>query len=118
MARQTPGLPSTVVVSETREKMSDVALATRLVADASKGEFEQAIVVSNDADFVPAVLCVRWEFGLDVAVLNPVLRGRTQGDLESAAKYVKRLRKSHLIASTFPDELHDATGPFKKPTAW
>ena len=101
-----------------REKMTDVALATRLIADASQRRFEQAIVVSNDADFVPAILSAKNEFEAVVAVLNPVLRGRTQGDLESAATYVRRLRRRHVAASQLPSLLHDAMGAIAKPADW
>ena len=101
-----------------REKMTDVALATRLVADASQRRFEQAIVVSNDADFVPAILCVRNEFGPNVAVLNPAVRRRTQSDLESAATYVRRLRPGHVAASRLPNLLHDDEGTIMKPEDW
>ena len=98
--------------------MTDVALATRLIADASQRRFEQAIVVSNDADFVPAILSAKNEFEAVVAVLNPVLRSRTQGDLESAATYVRRLRRRHVAASQLPSLLHDAMGAIAKPADW
>ncbi|MCY4576203.1 MAG: NYN domain-containing protein [Chloroflexi bacterium] len=101
-----------------REKMTDVALATRLVADASQHRFEKGIVVSNDADFVPAIICVRSEFGADVAVLNPAIRRRTQGDLETAATYVRKLRPIHVASSPLPSPLRDEIGLITKPVDW
>ena len=93
LAMPIAGVPDSVTVVEPREKMTDVALASQLIVDASNRKFEQAVLVTNDADFVPAIRCVRNDFELDVAILNPAQKGRTQGDLEAAAKYVKRLRR-------------------------
>ncbi len=47
---------------------SDVNLATRLLVDGSNGEYEQAVVVSNDADFVGAMRYVRDDLGLRVTL--------------------------------------------------
>ena len=51
LAQPVQGLPTHVLVKESEEKGSDVNLATRLLIDGFKGEYEQAVVVSNDADF-------------------------------------------------------------------
>ena len=46
-------------------------LATRLLVDGFNGEYEQAVVVSNDADFVGAMRYVRDGLGLRVTLVNP-----------------------------------------------
>ena len=48
LAHPVPGLPTYVNVRESEEKGSDVNLATRLLVDGFNGEYEQAVVVSND----------------------------------------------------------------------
>lgn len=52
-------------------KGSDVNLATVLLRDAFLGEFEQAVVVSNDSDLAGAVRVVRVDAGLPVQVVSP-----------------------------------------------
>ena len=54
-----PGLPTHVLVRDSEEKGSDVNLATRLLVDGFNGKYEQAVVVSNDADFAAAMRYVR-----------------------------------------------------------
>ena len=118
LAKPIAGVPDSVTVVEPREKMTDVALASQLIVDASNRKFEQAVLVTNDADFVPAIHYVRNDFELDVAILNPAQKGRTQGDLEAAAKYVKRLRPRHIAASMLPETLTDQGGVITKPSTW
>ena len=47
LAEPLPGLPTHVLVRDSEEKGSDVNLATRLLVDGFKGEYEQAVVVSE-----------------------------------------------------------------------
>ena len=118
LAQPVPGLPSHVLVKESEEKGSDVNLATRLLIDGFKGEYEQAVVVSNDADFAGAMRSVRDDLGLKATLVNPDARNTSPNDLAKAATYVKRLWKSHLRISQFPDSLADPVGVITKPANW
>ena len=118
LAEPTPGLPSYVLVRDSEEKGSDVNLATRLLVDGFNGEYEQAVVVSNDADFAGAMRYVRDDLGLRVTLVNPDPRNSSPRELADAATYVKRLWKSHLRRSLFPDALSDDVGVIRKPEAW
>ena len=60
-----------VKVYKTEEKGSDVNLACELLIDGFKGNYELAVVVSNDGDLKHPVHHVRHELGLPVGVLNP-----------------------------------------------
>ena len=113
-----PGLPAKVLVRNSEEKGSDVNLATRLLVDGFNGEYEQAVIVSNDADFAGAMQYVRDELGLKVTLVNPDRRNASPKHLSSSATYVKRLWKSHLRRSQFPDTLTDAVGLIRKPVGW
>ena len=93
-------------------------LATRLRVDGFGGEYEQAVVVSNDADFAGATRYVRDGLGLRVTLVNPDARNASPRDLASAATYVKRLWKSHLRGSQFPDNLADNIGTINRPAGW
>ncbi len=71
LAPSEPGHPKTVAIMYSEEKGSDVYLATEMLADAFRGDFEAAIVVSDDSDLIPPVNAVRQIVGLPVGVLNP-----------------------------------------------
>ena len=60
-----------VWVHDREEKGSDVNLATHLLVDAYHGDFDTAVVVSDDADLLEPIIQVRKEFGVRVEVLNP-----------------------------------------------
>ena len=93
-------------------------LATRLLVDGFNGEYEQAVVVSNDSDFAGAMRYVRDDLGLRVTLVNPDPRNSSPRDLTDAATYVKRLWKSHLRRSQLPDTLMDGVGVIGKPAGW
>ena len=118
LAGPVPGLPTYVVVRDSEEKGSDVNLATRLLVDGFNGEYEQAVVVSNDADFAGAMRYVRDGLGLRVTLVNPDANTSSPRDLAAAATYVKRLWRSHLRRSSFPDTLRDEVGVITKPRGW
>ena len=118
LAEPVPGLPPFVRVKDSEEKGTDVNLATRLLVDGFTGAYEQAVVVSNDADFAEPMRYVRDILGLRVTLVNPDREAPSPSDLASAATYVKRLWKSHLRRSQFPDALTDARGAIRKPTGW
>ncbi len=118
LAEPVTGLPSYVLVRDSEEKGSDVNLATRLLVDGFNGEYEQAVVVSNDADFAGAMRYVRDDLGLRVTLVNPDPRNSSPRDLADAATYVKRLWKSHLRRSLLPDTLTDGIGTITKPAGW
>ena len=118
MAEPVQGLPAHVFVRESEEKGSDVNLATRLLIDGFKGEYEQAVVVSNDADFAGAMRCVRDDLDLRITLVNPDAKNTSPNDLAKAATYVKRLWKSHLRQSQLADTLTDQIGVVTKPAGW
>ena len=118
LAEPVAGLPTHVLVRDSEEKGSDVNLTTRLLVDGFNGEYEQAVVVSNDADFSGAMRYVRDDLGLRVTLVNPDSSNTSPSELAGAATYVKRLWKSHLRRSQLPDTLTDAVGTITKPSGW
>ena len=118
LAEPVPGLPTHVLVRDSEEKGSDVNLATRLLVESYSGEYEQAVVVSNDADFAGAMRYVRDDMGLRVTLVNPDAKNASPRDLARAATYQKRLWKSHLRRSQLPDILTDEVGTITKPSGW
>ena len=118
LATPTPGQPTHVLIKNTEEKGSDVNLATRLLVDGFNGDYEQAVVVSNDADFAGAMRYIRDGLGLRVVLVNPDARNVSPRNLQAAATYVKRLWRSHLRRSQFPETLTDDVGVITKPPGW
>ncbi len=118
LAEPTPGLPTHMLFRDSEEKGSDVNLATRLLVDGFSGEYEQAVVLSNDADFAAAMQYVRDDLGLRVTLVNPDPRVSSPRDLANAATYVKRLWRSHLRRSQLPEAIRDDVGVITKPTGW
>jgi hypothetical protein len=97
------------------EKGSDVNLAVHLLNDAWKGEFDEAVVVSNDTDLVEPIRIVTVERNLPVLVVCP---GRRQmaPDLQSVATFKAHLNRMILTRSQLPDQI-PATGT-AKPAGW
>ena len=118
LAEAVPGFPDYVLVRDSEEKGSDVNLATRLLVDGFNGDYEQAVVVSNDADFAGAMRYVRDNLGFRVTLVNPDPRNTSPRELADAATYVKRLWKSHLRRSQLPNTLSDEVGVITKPAGW
>ena len=118
LAEPIAGLPPHVLVRNSEEKGSDVNLATRLLVDGFNGDYEHAVLVSNDADFAGAMRYVRENLGLRVTLVNPDRKNSSPRDLVASATYVKRLWKSHLRQSRLPDTLLDETGRITKPNGW
>lgn len=112
------GLPTHVLVRDSEEKGSDVNLATRLLVDGFNGRYEQAVVVSNDADFAGAMRYVQDGLGLRVALVNPDPKNPSPRDSANAVTYVKRLWNSQLRQSQFSDTLRDEVGTITKPAGW
>ena len=118
LAKPAPGLPTHVLVRDSEEKGSDVNLATRLLVDGFSGEYEQAVIVSNDADFATAMRYVRDSLSLRVTLVNPDAGNPSPRDLSNSATYVRRLWRNHLRRSQLPDTLTDEVGAITKPAGW
>ncbi len=120
---------NTVEVWKTEEKGSDVNIATRMLCDAFDGNFDVAVIVSNDSDLLPPIQVIRRRFNLSVGVLNPQIgypdptTGRypkptTSYALKQAVSFYRPIRPSVLRASQFPNHLVDANGTITKPLGW
>ncbi len=112
----TPKGPKNARVYKTEEKGSDVNLATHLVRDGFRKEYEVAVVVTNDSDLLEPIRVVRHELGFPVGVLNP--HPRPSRALLPHVTFIKQIRRGQLARSQFPDVLADANGKFSKPTGW
>jgi uncharacterized LabA/DUF88 family protein len=112
-----PGGSKYVSVIKTEEKGSDVNIAAHVVNDGHKGNYQVAVIISNDSDLVEPVKIVRQELKLPVGVLNPIPTHPSH-ELQKYATFVKPIRKGVLASSQFPIRLKDKAGEFYKPPAW
>mgnify|MGYP001087336262 CR=1 FL=1 len=110
------GGPDMVEVLDTKEKGSDVNLATYLLVDGFNKDYQMAVVISNDSDLVEPIKLVGSELGLPVGVLHPPRRHVRE--LDQVATFYRPIRERVLKASQFPPVLVDANGTITKPPAW
>lgn len=106
----------TVLVHKTEEKGSDVNLATFLLVDGFRGEYEEAAVISNDTDLREPIAFTCKELGLPVTVLNP--RVKYSVTMAQCATSYRRISLASFKAAQFPAVLSDATGEIRRPPGW
>lgn len=113
-----PGSPAIPVAIDTfEEKGSDVNLATRLLMDAMDGDFEQAIVISNDSDLMEPIRVIKQKFNLPIVVVSPYSTLTTK--LRRASSSWAVLDTSLLTHCQLPNSMRDRKGRLiTKPTAW
>ena len=117
LAEPLPEVGRFVEVLETREKGTDVNLATYLLVDGFRGDYEQAVVISNDSDLALAVRKTRDVLGLPVGVVNPSPRDPTP-ILRATSTFQRHIRRRALAECQFPDTLTDDVGTITKPEGW
>ena len=105
-----------VSVLKTEEKETDVNMATHLIHDAHKGNFEKAVVISNDSDLVLPINIVVNEIKLPVIIISP--HNTNSIELKRVASGIKKIRKGLLKVSQFPAKLKDNIGKFHIPAKW
>jgi uncharacterized LabA/DUF88 family protein len=96
------------------EKMTDVNIATHLVADALRDLIDVIVLLCADADLVPAVRVAKEE-GKSVIVVSP--RGRTSDQLVSEADAHLHVSTSKLGRCQLPDVV-EAEVPLHRPGSW
>ena len=105
---------ATVIKPE--EKGSDVNIATHLLVDGLKNNYELAVVVSNDSDLALPIRFVVEDLRKPVGLLNP--QKHPSVELSKGASVLKQIRAGVLARSQFPNQLTDAHGAFTKPASW
>jgi hypothetical protein len=106
--------PVTALVFKTEEKGSDVNLATYLVRDAFRHEFDVAVVVSNDTDLVEPIRVVSAELAKPVGLICPA--PRPARSLTRVATFCRFITPGRLAAAQLPDQIPETT--IRKPATW
>ena len=112
--------PNCVYVLRNEEKRTDVDLATHLLLDCFSNDFDEAVVISNDADLVLPIEMVKQRFGKRIGVVNPQTKKKASAHLVKAASYQRASIKAKVLAACqFPDPIIDASGrAIAKPLSW
>lgn len=106
-----------VSIIENEEKGSDVNLASHLLLDAFRDDFDGALIVSNDSDLRTPVQMVRGTLKKRVRVAIPGTHADIpQGSIPADA--YTRVSDQKLAASQFPPQIRDQFGTITKPTTW
>jgi len=105
-----------VKVIKTEEKGSDVNIATHLLVDGFRNDYELAVIVSNDSDLLLPIRVVTEQFGKHVGLLNP--QKNPSAALIPHVLFVKNIRENVIKNSQFPLVLTDQAGRFSKPADW
>lgn len=101
-----------------QEKMTDVAIAVRLVADAHTDIFDTVWLMSADADLVPAVEYITTAFPEKMIVSLPP-RGRRSDHLIQASHAKRDISKSRHLNAQLPDEIEvDGGDILRRPIDW
>jgi uncharacterized LabA/DUF88 family protein len=121
-----PGSPHlrTVQVYSFVEKKTDVSLATDMLNGAWRGDYEQAVLCSNDSDLQPALASVKATHPhLRLGLIAPV--GQTKSpnqvrqmskDLTQVCDWSKLLNPAHLELAQLPEKIPGTA--VRKPPSW
>ena len=110
------GVYQKVLVRKCEEKGSDVNIATHMLCDGFRNQYDLAALVTNDTDLEEPLRVIRQELGKDVALISPAKHASKR--LLQYASTIRHIRKGVLVASQFSDALTDAVGTFHKPASW
>ena len=101
-----------------REKGTDVALAMALLHEAGKGDLDEAVIVSGDADYLPAVKAFR-EMYPRLGLRFAFPRGRASKELVRAAPNSFTLTSAAYLSHRLPERIRLPSGKMLHcPTEW
>lgn len=92
-----------------KEKMTDVNIATSIIVDAFKGEFDTAILISGDTDLIPPINEVHRLFN-HKRVLIAFPPNRQNALMAFASKGSVTIGKKKIINSRFQADIFKKTG--------
>ena len=100
------------------EKMTDVYIATELMADAFLGNFDMALVVSGDSDLVPPIKAIRSHFK-EKRIIIAFPPNRQSANLKKEASGYFTINQATLKASQLPQQVVKADGTIlERPSHW
>ncbi len=95
--------PKYVTVWDTKEKGSDVSLASFMLVDGFKELYDIAVVVSDDSDLLHPVQLVRADLGLHVGVVR--IRTDRASVFRGRADFIRTVRRWHFETAQLPETI-------------
>ncbi len=108
------------------EKQTDVNIAITMYRDASKGLFDQQVIVTNDSDAEPTLKAIREDFPhITLGVISPIqpaTEDRHRSVSESLARHAdwtrRHINDAELAAAHLPTHVPTKKKPIRKPVHW
>lgn len=102
-----------------KEKMTDVNIATAIIVDAFKDEYDMAMLISGDSDLTPPIREVHDLFKNKKRVFIAFPPKRHNNSMAIVARGSMIIGRKKLVDSQFDDEIISRTGfKLKIPTEW
>ena len=92
------------------EKKTDTGMTAKIVRDALRDDFDLAILITRDTDFVPAIRMVKAECPEKIIILARPPGGGKWAELKNECHRTMKLKASRLARCQFPDEVVTAAG--------
>jgi uncharacterized LabA/DUF88 family protein len=103
---------------ESKEKMTDVNIASQLITDAFLDKYDIAILVSGDSDLVPPIKIVK-ELMPKKEIWVALPPSRESNDLKKVSDGIFKIGRKKLSDSQLPLIVTDKYGfELKKPNSW
>jgi uncharacterized LabA/DUF88 family protein len=99
------------------EKETDVSLAVRLVEGAARNDFDTALLISGDGDFVPALQSAR-RLKQDLRIVVVFPPKRTSDALRNAADASFVLGQGRISSNQLPSTVVGPRGHLFRPAHW
>lgn len=103
-----------------REKMTDVQIATHMLADAFTNQFDKAILITGDTDLVPTIRMIKAHLPYkEIIVAFPPNRSRQAKELKTSADSYFTIEEADLMANQLLDPVAKPGGHLlNKPIEW
>lgn len=110
----------TLAMRWSKEKGSDVNLATRLMDDFHRGRFEAAAVVSNDSDLASPIRTINDSATRPVGIVTPPRwKDQPSSELSQVTAFRYRITDKAMREGQFPTTVTDSDGNrIHKPEEW
>jgi uncharacterized LabA/DUF88 family protein len=101
-----------------KEKKTDVNIATAIIVDAYKDNYDMAMLISGDSDLIPPINAIHSLFA-QKRVLIAFPPKRHNSSMALVAKGSMMIGRKKLVEAQFDEEVISKTGfKLKRPTEW
>ena len=100
------------------EKKTDVNIAVKLVEDAFKNKFDDAIIISGDSDITPAIISIKNNFPKKKCIILLPVKAKWK-NIQKVAHKALFIKEKNIKRSIFPNQIKiSSKETIVKPTSW